>query len=129
MKPRAPAYAAPAPTSVVPVASEPEPEPYSVKEATEGLFVTQERFEEILAIWRQKKNLVIQGPPGVGKTFFYRRLAYALMGAVAPSRITSVQFHPSYSYEDFVQGYRPTQNGFVLREEVLSVLRAGQKGQ
>jgi hypothetical protein len=90
-----------------------------VKEATEALFISQERFEEILAIWRQKKNLVVQGPPGVGKTFFYRRLAYALMGADAPSRVTTVQFHPSYAYEDFVQGYRPSDSGFALRNGVF----------
>jgi 5-methylcytosine-specific restriction enzyme B len=97
-------------------ANEPEPEPYTVSQATEALFMSQERFEEILAIWKQKKNLVVQGPPGVGKTFFHRQLAYALMSAKAPSRVASVQFHPSYAYEDFVQGYRPDQGGFRLRD-------------
>jgi 5-methylcytosine-specific restriction protein B len=111
---------APIPPRPAPTASEPLPErPYSVKEASEALFISQERFEEILAVWRQKKNLVVQGPPGVGKTFFYRRLAYALMGADAPSRLTTVQFHPSYAYEDFVQGYRPSESGFTLRNGVF----------
>jgi 5-methylcytosine-specific restriction protein B len=109
----------PATLVVASVAREPDPLPYTVKEATEALFITQQRFEEILAIWRQKRNLVVQGPPGVGKTFFYRRLAYALMGSAATTRIVSVQFHPSYSYEDFVQGYRPAEVGFVLREGVF----------
>lgn len=102
--------------SLISSAQEPEPEPYSVSQATEALFISQERFEEILATWKQKKNLVVQGPPGVGKTFFHRQLAYALIGAKAPDRIASVQFHPSYAYEDFVQGYRPDQGGFRLKD-------------
>lgn len=119
------AYVAPGATGAqVLVAREPEPEskpkPYSIKEAVESLFITQERFEEILAIWQKRKNLVIQGPPGVGKTFFYRRLAYALMKEVVPARIASVQFHPSYAYEDFVQGFRPTQGGFALRQGIFT---------
>lgn len=100
-------------------AEAPEAAPYTVKEATQALFISQERFEEILDVWREKKNLVVQGPPGVGKTFFYRQLAFALMGFKAPDRMTSVQFHPSYAYEDFIQGYRPSNNGFVLRDGVF----------
>lgn len=73
------------PVATVVVAEEPVPErPFTVKEAAEGLFIAQARFEQILAIWRHKQNLVVQGPPGVGKTYFFRRLAYALMGAKAP---------------------------------------------
>lgn len=100
-------------------AEEPE-RPYTVKEATEALFIPQDRFEQILAIWRKKRNLVVQGPPGVGKTFFFRRLAYALMGAEAPDRLAAVQFHPSYAYEDFVEGFRPSPQGFALRAGAFS---------
>jgi 5-methylcytosine-specific restriction endonuclease McrBC GTP-binding regulatory subunit McrB len=65
----------------------------------------------------EKKNLILKGPPGVGKSFVARRLAYALMGFQDPSRVQMVQFHQSYSYEDFVQGYRPTGKGtFELRD-------------
>jgi 5-methylcytosine-specific restriction endonuclease McrBC GTP-binding regulatory subunit McrB len=63
--------------------------------------------------------LILQGAPGVGKSFVARRLAYALMRFKDPTRVRTVQFHQSYSYEDFVQGYRPTGQGFALRDGVF----------
>ncbi len=94
--------------------------PYTIDEALKGLFLEREEFERILSIWKDKKNLVLQGAPGVGKSFIARRLAYALMAQKDPSRVEVVQFHQSYGYEDFVQGYRPTQDGgFDLRDGVF----------
>ena len=94
-------------------------EPYSIEHAIEGLFMQEEAFRRSLTIWRQKKNLILQGPPGVGKSFVARRLAYALMGYRDPSRVRTVQFHQSYSYEDFVQGYRPSESGLTLQQGVF----------
>lgn len=73
----------------------------------EGVFLEREEIERMKEILQSKKNLILQGPPGVGKTFIARKLAYVLMGEKADARITSVQFHQSYSYEDFVGGLRP----------------------
>ena len=94
-------------------------EPYSAEMALDGLFLEEETFGRALAIWRKKKNLILQGPPGVGKSFIARRLAYTLMGYRDPSRVRTVQFHQSYSYEDFVQGYRPDSRGFGLKQGVF----------
>ena len=97
-----------------------EEETYSLKDAMSGVFMPQEEVERILAVWRSKKNIILQGAPGVGKSFIAKRLAFALMGHNAPSRIEIVQFHQSYAYEDFVQGYRPTSaGGFELRDGVF----------
>jgi len=97
----------------------PTHEPYGVEEALESLFIDEEKFVEILDLIRVKKNLILQGPPGVGKTFACKRLAYALMEEKAENRLGMIQFHQSYSYEDFIQGYRPSGTGFRLKNGVF----------
>ena len=64
------------------------------------------RIEKLLA---DKRQVVFQGPPGTGKTYVARKLAECLAGSA--QRVRLVQFHPSYAYEDFVQGFRPVLRG------------------
>lgn len=97
-------------------AKEGEPAPYTPADAVSELFIEPEGFQRILDTLRRKKNIVLQGPPGVGKTFFSKRVAYALMEEADERRLLMVQFHQSYSYEDFIEGYRPAEGGrFELR--------------
>ena len=110
----------PWPPPLLRVAIEASARPYTIDDALDGLFLERIEFERLLGIWRAKKNLVLQGAPGVGKSFVARRLAYALLGVADPTRVASVQFHQSYGYEDFMQGYRPTEaGGFELRDGVF----------
>ncbi len=100
--------------------SDPPEEPgYSIQDALKDLFIPETVFEEMIARLRRKKALVLQGPPGVGKTFVAKRIAYALMASKAPARVGMVQFHQAYSYEDFIQGYRPSGTGFHLKNGVF----------
>ena len=84
---------------------------YTRQEALEGLFLSEVKFDRIIDALKRKKNIVLEGPPGVGKTFIAKRLAYLIIGFLAPKRVRMIQFHQSYAYEDFIQGYRPSDNG------------------
>ena len=96
------------------------PEPYGIHSALQDLFVSQNQLTRILDSINRRKNLILQGPPGVGKTFIARRIAWCLIGRKDSDPVEMVQFHQSYAYEDFVQGWRPTETGgFTLRNGVF----------
>ena len=97
-----------------------EPTPYGMPDALSDLFLEEAQFRRMLDSLALRKNLILQGAPGVGKTFVARRLAWCLIGSKDAAAVEMVQFHQSYAYEDFVQGWRPTEaGGFTLRNGVF----------
>lgn len=97
-----------------------ELETYNIEDALEEIFINEDQLKSILELLGYKKNIILQGPPGTGKTFLAKRLAYLCTGYKDKERIEMVQFHQSYSYEDFIQGYRPCEgNSFSLRNGVF----------
>ena len=96
---------------------------FAIAALADSVFLPVNFLKEIEMLLTEQKQVIFQGPPGTGKTFVAQKLAQHLAGG-DESRVTLVQFHPSFAYEDFVQGYRPTQlengqPGFELKDGPL----------
>ena len=100
-------------------AEEPAIESYSQEKFLSEVFMTSDKYNSLVRMLKAKKNIILQGAPGVGKTFAARRLAYSIMGVKDDSRIEFVQFHQNYSYEDFVMGYKPDGDTFTLKDGIF----------
>lgn len=96
-----------------PIGSE-QAESYSKEDFLSEVYMTSEKYDSLKGLLLNKKNIILQGAPGVGKTFAAKRLAYSIMGVKDESRVEFIQFHQSYSYEDFIMGYKPSGEGFRL---------------
>ncbi|MBO4560538.1 MAG: EVE domain-containing protein [Bacteroidaceae bacterium] len=84
---------------------------YSKADFLKDVFISEKDYDRLSSLLLRKKNLILQGAPGVGKTYAAKRLAYSIMGEKNDNRVMQVQFHQNYSYEDFVMGYKPNKDG------------------
>lgn len=98
-----------------PVASVEKVDKYTKEDFLDEVYMTENRYNMLVSVLKNKKNIILQGAPGVGKTFAAKRLAYSMMGEKDENRIEFIQFHQNYSYEDFMMGYKPVNDGFELK--------------
>jgi MoxR-like ATPase len=96
-------------------------DPSTLAQLADRLMLDLEWLATIEKLLESKKQVIFHGPPGTGKTYVAQELARYLAGA--DGGVQLVQFHPSYAYEDFVEGFRPSltdgQRGFELRRGPL----------
>lgn len=95
-------------------------ETYTDEDFLKQVYLDKQQLHTLKSLLNRKKNLILQGAPGVGKTYAAKRLAYAVMGIKDETRVKVIQFHQNYSYEDFVMGYKPNgEGGFSLANGVF----------
>lgn len=93
--------------------------PYTEADFLDEVYFDKIDYKILTDLLKRKRNVILQGAPGVGKTFIAKRLAYSIMGLKDRERVMMVQFHQSYSYEDLIEGFRPTENGFEIKKGSL----------
>ena len=104
---------------IVPKSETPSATEFDVDKILENVFITNNDFQNIVDILTTKKNIILQGSAGVGKTFIAKKIAQALQEDYSEENIEMIQFHQSYSYEDFIQGYRPNKDSFELKNGIF----------
>ncbi len=92
---------------------------YQKTDFCQEVYLSEQTYETLMQLLKRKKNIILQGAAGVGKTFVATRLAYAMAGKKSETQIKMIQFHQNYSYEDFMMGFRPTDTGFALKTGVF----------
>lgn len=102
-----------------PVSIEDSAAKYTKADFLDEVYMSESRYDMLVSVLQKKKNIILQGAPGVGKTFAAKRLAYSIMGEKDEKRIELVQFHQNYSYEDFMMGYKPVNDGFELKSGIF----------
>ena len=98
-----------------PIVSKTSAASYTKKDFLNEVYMDENRYDRLAALLGHKQNIILQGAPGVGKTFAAKRLAWSMIGEKDDSRIALIQFHQNYSYEDFVMGYKPDGDSFDLK--------------
>ena len=102
-----------------PLKRETDSSPYTKDDFLSEVYMSEEEYDRLAGVLQNKMNIILQGAPGVGKTFCANRLAYSLMGEEDDSRVEMIQFHQNYYYEDFMMGYKPSGNSFQLKYGVF----------
>ena len=92
---------------------------YNKEKFLDEVYMNENNYDMLTSVLKNKKNIILQGPPGVGKTFAAKRLAYSIINEKNDNQVEFVQFHQNYSYEDFMMGYKPTDTGFKLENGVF----------
>lgn len=85
--------------------------PYGKDDFLREVYMREADMEMLVSQLKRKRNIILQGAPGTGKTYAAKRLAYLMMEKCDDSRIKIVQFHQNTAYDDFVCGYRPVEGG------------------
>jgi 5-methylcytosine-specific restriction protein B len=109
-------------TSIAPTSISVEHVDYSDNDFLKEVFLDRGTLLKLKRLLKKKKNLILQGPPGVGKTFMAKKLAYAFLEEKAVDRVKMIQFHQNYTYEDFVIGFKPKEEGFSLEKGIFHKL-------
>ena len=96
-------------------------EVYDKENFLNDVYISADDYATLVGLMTRKRNVILLGAPGVGKTYAAKRLAYSMMGVMDSSRVKSVQFHQSYTYEDFIEGFRPSASGtgFEIKKGVF----------
>lgn len=94
---------------------------YTKDNFLQEVYITDKEYDKLVKLINEKKNIILQGSAGVGKSYAAKRLAYSIIGEKDNERVKMIQFHQSYSYEDFIMGYRPKNetDGFELKKGVF----------